>query len=87
MADWCRTKKEWEFAELVNRNYLPRVRVLHRFNTERQHAWDCCDNVHHVIDFKDGCKIKIMPIDKITDDFEDVEEKLDEVYSKKKCYL
>ncbi|CAJ0596440.1 unnamed protein product [Cylicocyclus nassatus] len=57
------------------------------YNTERQWAWDYVDGVHHVIDFKDGCKIKLMPIEKITDDFDDVEEKLDEIYCKKVSYL
>ena len=87
MSDWVRTKKEWEFAQEVNNNYLPRVRVLYPFNVVRQYYMDLSDEVRHVVDFKDACKIKIVPIEKITDDMENVEDRLEEVYSKKVRYL
>lgn len=83
MAFWVKTKKEFELSEKINSEYLPRVRVLYPFNIVRQYYMDNADGFHHCINFKSGCKIELISVDKINSDFdsfEDVEEHLDYIY-------
>lgn len=83
MAYWVKSKKEFEFSEKINSEYLPRVRVLYPFNYVRQYYMDNADGFHHCINFKNGCKIELISVDKINSDsdtYEDVEEHLDDIY-------
>lgn len=83
MACWVKSKKEFELSEKINSEYLPRFRVLYPFNIVRQFYIDNAEGYHHCINYRNGCKIELVSVDKIGSDsdfYEDVENRLEDIY-------